>query len=68
LLVDDLRMRVLADRQIAAVYKANGAEGELPELDEMRKRFDEWLTAPPTMQGSEDTERNELLQALGLRP
>jgi hypothetical protein len=68
LIVDDLRMRVLADRGVAATFKAfGGADIELPDPDAERARFDEWLVSPLVTLTPVDRERLELLRALGLR-
>lgn len=65
ILVDEVKARTLADRQVAALYNVFG-EGttELPDPYEMREQFDRWLY-------EEEPEVDErqliLLQALGLR-
>jgi hypothetical protein len=66
LIVNNLRERVLADRHVAALYQIAGNDIKLPDPDEQRELFDEWLVSP-TPTRDLDPDRIELLRALGLR-
>jgi hypothetical protein len=65
ILVDEVKTRTLADRQIAALYNVFG-EGvtALPNLYEEREQFDKWLY---TEEIEVDEQQSILLRALGLR-
>ena len=66
ILIDEVKTRTLADRQVAALYRVFGNEQELPDPDEVRERFDKWLYTGEV--GEEVDERQAiLLRALGLR-
>lgn len=66
LLLDNLERHVLADRHVAAVLMAAGAEGvTLPTMQEQRLVFDAALLAEH--QGHDlDTEEMQLRRALGV--
>lgn len=68
LLLDQLERLLLADRHVAAVLIAAGAEGvTLPTYQERRALFDAALVAEPTQQANEvDDEQMELRRALGV--
>lgn len=54
-----------AERQVAAVFLAAGANGvEMPTYESARAHLDEALIAEPQVV---DHERDELLRALGVR-
>lgn len=57
----------MAALQAAYLAIALGRAAELPDLGEMRQRFDERLAAPPEAPDPVDQQRAALLQAVGLR-
>lgn len=67
-LLDNLERRVLADRQVAAVYIAARAEGvEMPSLPEERAKFDAALVETPRqVVTGVNSEQSELRRALGV--
>lgn len=66
LLLDNLERHVLAERHIAAVMIAAGAEGvTLPEFFEQRELFDASLIEPPRA-AVVDSEQMQLRRALGV--
>jgi hypothetical protein len=66
ILIESLHARILADRQVAALYRVfGGNEKELPDPDEEREQFDKWLYAGEME--VVDERQSVLLRALGLR-
>jgi len=65
-LLEDLRERILSDRQVVALYQVNSAEVELPNIDAEVERFDKFLDSE--FGSAVEDKHGELLQALGLRP
>lgn len=62
--LDTLDRAVTADRTAAVIAVAMGAEGEIPDPDAARARFDEWLASEPERA---DPVQEMKLRALGLR-
>jgi len=67
LLVERVEARGLAQFQASAAFAAGGGEVELVDPDRQRVLFDAWLLEPMKPADPADMERQELLQALGLR-
>ncbi len=67
LLVDRVEARGLAQFQASMAAAATGAKVELVDPDRQRALFDAWLNEPLKPVDPADAERQELLQALGLR-
>ena len=66
IVIEDLKKRLLSDRQIIAMCITAGAKDlTLPDIDEERKKFDDWLEMPDIKKETSDNEI--LLNALGLR-
>lgn len=67
IIIEDLKSRILSDRQIIAMCITAGAKDlELPDPDQERKKFDDWLTSSPEAK-KEMPDSEILLSALGLR-
>jgi hypothetical protein len=66
LIVDDLKSRLLVDRQIVGMAQVMGSDAELPDIDAELLAFNTWLISPPEESG-ETEESRTLKQALGLR-
>lgn len=64
MLLQEIQQRVHTRIVAATMAAAMGAEAEIPDEDEIRTQFDEWLYATPN---KEDPEKLALLQGLGLR-
>jgi hypothetical protein len=65
LLLEELRARVLADRQVGASYSME--PDKLPDLDAAIDVFREHLVEPLERKGFRSAEQQALLDALGLR-
>lgn len=67
MLLDQLERQTLADRHVAAVFMAAGAEGvDLPTLMEQRRLLDDALVADLKPADEVDSEQMELRRALGV--
>lgn len=68
LLVDDLRARLMTDRQILGFAQVMGVKDvELPDIDAEIQAFEKFLESVPEQAKQETEERRVLLKALGLR-
>lgn len=66
LIVEDLKARLLADRQIVGMAQVMGADVEMPDINEELATFSKLLESPPAI-NLETEERQILKRALGLR-
>lgn len=66
ILVGKLEAQVLADRQVAAVFLAAGAEVQMPTMAGAREQFDADLVAEPAAGVLIDVEEWQLRRALGV--
>jgi hypothetical protein len=58
--------RVRNERQIVGFAMAQGAKGELPDLDEAKAKFDELLHAPPKELTDTDVHKDEWRKVMGV--
>ena len=67
MLLDEFTRRAALEYQTARLAQAVGGEvGEMPDLDEMRTRFDALLSAPPEL-STLDSDSVAIRHALGIR-
>lgn len=64
-LIEDLEAEVRTQQVVAATFLAQGHEAEMPNLVDVRKRFDDYLEGP--LEADVPDEFHERLVLLGLR-